>query len=364
MRLHGTAALADLLGNFVAYRKLCPADTRLPSLQTIRPGAPPRKGAPAYAEIVAPILRAARSLSSPAELQRMIVIGDTQRSDLGLFETLRALTGWQGRAFIADEVSGAAPLMRWEGPIAFANAWIAIHAFRAALEADEFVIDAGTVVILDIDKTMLGARGRNHAQIDASRMQALRAAVAATLGTSFEQEVFAHSYKALDQARYHPLTEDNQDYLAYLCVMLCAGVLRLEDTEHMLEQHMHIVGALAIVAERIHRFAAQIQTFHEEISSLIKAGDLTPFKDFRKREFRETLALMRPAEQLQDAMQLVHEQLVLTAEVWEVAKLWQARGALLFGLSDKPDEAAFPTPDDQSLGLEPLHMVPTALVGY
>lgn len=363
MRLHGTVALADLLADFVAYRKLCPADTRLPALQDIQPGSPPRKGEPAYAAVVAPMLQAARMLSSPAALQRLIVVGDTQRSDLGLFHTLRSLTGWQGRAFIADEASGAAPLVRWEGPIAYANAWVAMYAFQAALEADEFVIDAATVVILDIDKTMLGARGRNHALIDASRMRALRAAVAATLGTSFEQELFTHSYKALDQPRYHALTEDNQDYLAYLCVMLCAGVLGLEDTEHMLAQQAHIVDALALVDERVHHSAPQIQAFHQDISMRIHGGDLTPFKDFRRREYHETLALMRPATHAENADQLVNEQLVLTAEVWEVAKHWQARGALLFGLSDKPDEAAFPTAEDQALGLLPLHMVPTALVG-
>ena len=87
MRLHGTVALADLLADFVAYRKLCPADTRLPALQDIQPGSPPRKGEPAYAAVVAPMLQAARMLSSPAALQRLIVVGDTQRSDLGLFHT-------------------------------------------------------------------------------------------------------------------------------------------------------------------------------------------------------------------------------------------------------------------------------------
>lgn len=363
MRLHGNAALSDLLGDYVAYRKLSPADPRLPGLQDIRPGTPPRKGEPAYAQVVAPILQAARAINSPAELRRMIVIGDTQRSDLGLFETLRTHMGWQGRAFIADEQAGAAPLMRWESAIAFANAWVAMHAFQAALEADEFRVDESTVVILDIDKTMLGARGRNHVLIDSSRMRALQAAVAATLGTSFEQELFTQSYKALDQARYHPLTEDNQDYLAYLCVMLCAGGLNMQDTEALLEHRERLDAALTLIDGRLDTLKPQIQSFHHAMSSRIRSGDLTPFKDFRQREYRETLALMRPAEVSADAAQLVREQLVFTAEVWEVARIWQQRGALLFGLSDKPDEAAFPAEADQQRGMPALHHVPTALVG-
>ena len=42
---------------------------------------------------------------------------------------------------------------------------------------------------------------------------------------------------------------------------------------------------------------------------------------------------------------LAHE-IVITAEVAVVARLLGERGALVFGISDKPDEASTPTPED------------------
>ena len=44
-------------------------------------------------------------------------------------------------------------------------------------------------------------------------------------------------------------------------------------------------------------------------------------------------------------------------------KLWRDRGALLFGLSDKPDEASFPTPDLEAEGYLPLHKTRALVVG-
>ena len=43
------------------------------ALQDIQPGSPPRKGEPAYAAVVAPMLQAARMLSSPAALQLSLI---------------------------------------------------------------------------------------------------------------------------------------------------------------------------------------------------------------------------------------------------------------------------------------------------
>jgi hypothetical protein len=58
LKVYGTASVSDLLGDFVAYRGLRPADARLPGLAEIAPGPAPRKGAPEYARVAADILRA------------------------------------------------------------------------------------------------------------------------------------------------------------------------------------------------------------------------------------------------------------------------------------------------------------------
>jgi hypothetical protein len=60
---------------------------------------------------------------------------------------------------------------------------------------------------------------------------------------------------------------------------------------------------------------------------------------------------------------LLSDELVITQEVRELAMDWKARGALLFGLSDKPDEASIPTESLESEGYQSIHRVETHAVG-
>jgi hypothetical protein len=57
------------------------------------------------------------------------------------------------------------------------------------------------------------------------------------------------------------------------------------------------------------------------------------------------------------------QEIVITQEVRERASDWLFRGALLFGLSDKPDEASIPTTELASQGYLPIHKVETSVVG-
>jgi hypothetical protein len=54
---------------------------------------------------------------------------------------------------------------------------------------------------------------------------------------------------------------------------------------------------------------------------------------------------------------------VITHEVRRMALEWRRRGALLFGLSDKPDEASCPTPELAEQGFVPIHQVEARVVG-
>jgi hypothetical protein len=60
---------------------------------------------------------------------------------------------------------------------------------------------------------------------------------------------------------------------------------------------------------------------------------------------------------------LLAEEILITQEVRAQALEWRRRGALLFGLSDKPDEAAVPLPELAKQGYQPIHRVPTHVVG-
>lgn len=363
MRVYGTATLADILGGRVAYRSLRPADASLPSGSAIAEqlgiGAATalRKGDEAYARVVAEILRAAHP---GIGLQRLVVLGDTRMSDGGAFQTLCAATGWPGRAFIGQDSSDA-PTTTSDSGTTYANRWTALRPFAAALDAMGFV-DAHTAVVIDIDKTLLGARGRNDHLINTARLAALRDASAEVLGSQFDETAFAANYHAIDTARFHPLTGDNQDYVAYISVMTTAGVLDQAklDEQFTAGQIVDFAHLLAMVTDQ-HRWPTpELQAFHEEIAQLVESGDATPFKDFRRREFAETVRRLGTHPDSTPAEVLLQQELVITGEVWEVARRWKQTGALLFGLSDKPDEAAMPPEGSSAL---PLHRISTHIVG-
>ena len=61
--------------------------------------------------------------------------------------------------------------------------------------------------------------------------------------------------------------------------------------------------------------------------------------------------------------ELLANEIVITQEVREVALAWRERGALLFGLSDKPDEASIPQPAQAAQGRQAIHRVETHAVG-
>jgi hypothetical protein len=365
LKVYGTACIADLMGDFVAYRGLRPADPRLPGLTELAAGPAPRKGSAEYASVAAAILRAAQELVRPdVPLRRLVFVGDTRMSDGGAFTTMREATGWDARCFIGRD-DPANPVAQREGDITYAGSWAALHFFGAALEAEEFQVDAATAVVVDLDKTLLGARGRNDGLIDGARLRALRESVAGALADRFEPVEFERVYRAVDTAHFHPLTADNQDYVGYLCVVVAGGVLSLEHARRLAEQGGG-PGRLRQAAEEVGAAgwpSPAVAAFHREITRLANAGDPTPFKDFRRREFVETAALMGRLPEATDAARALQEELVITAEVWQVAQSWRERGALLFGLSDKPDEAALPAPEEAARGVAPLHRLPTHIVG-
>jgi hypothetical protein len=368
MQNYGMASIADLLGDFVAYRGLRPADARLPGLAELAPGPVPRKGSVEYARVAIAILRAAHQLVRPGvELRRLVLVGDTRLSDGGAFTTIRAASGWDARCFIGRD-DPHNPETQREGDVTYAGSWAALHFFGAALEAEEFVVDEATAVVVDLDKTLLGARGRNDRLIDQARLRALRESVAGALAERFDPAEFERIYRTVDTARFHPLTEDNQDYVGYLCVIIAGEVFSLGHLEQLVERGVaggsrRLLAMVEEACEVVGWPSPAIERFHGEFARLAAAGDPTPFKAFRHREFVETAALMGRLPEDVDASRALAEELVITAEVWQLARGWQERGALLFGLSDKPDEAAVPGAEDAARGVLPLHRVGTHIVG-
>ena len=365
------ASLHDIFGDLVIYRDLDPIDCRLPRFAEshLGMGIPgpvrPRKLEPAYAQAMAWLLHRARALDAPdVELAELVYLGDTALNDGLAFRNLRETSGWRGWAFIGSERNGDLLVSKLDG-VYSANRWTALADFISWLLDQGAALDARTAVVVDVDKTALGARGRNDASIDRARMAALEATMAAALGPAFNEPEFRRAYAEINTPKYHTFTVDNQDNVAYVCLVLGTGVYTLEGVRGALE-----TGTLGTFREFIEqvdgardRLSPAFRALHSDVLSRVRAGDPTPFKEFRQRECRETVGRMGYLPDQAPLAQRLAEEICLTREVVEVAHWLRARGCLLIALSDKPDEATNPSPELAAEGFLPLHRTTTHTVG-
>jgi hypothetical protein len=370
-------SLADVFGDLVIYRDLNAVDSRLPRYAEIwheigmDGPIPPRKLDMAYARALERLLTQAQDIARPhgRPLSEILYLGDNLSSDGGAFLNLRALTGWPGWCLIAVERDEEALIKERDGVpgegVYEANRWIATSHFLRKAKADGAALDERTVVLVDIDKTAIGARGRNDKSIDRARVAAIEATLADAIGVNFNESEFRQAYAALNTARYHPFTADNQDNLAYVCLMIGAGMVTLDELVAQIAD-----GRLKDCRELMAQMDARAgemppgaRTVHEDVYRLTLAGDLTPFKAFRVREYQETVSRMGHLPDEAQLAQRLLEEICATREVLEASEWLKGRGCLMVALSDKPDEATAPSPNLAAQGYLPLHRTPTHVIG-
>lgn len=374
MEYHGRTTIAEFLEDLVVYRNLEPMDERLPRFAEMAaridlpPSPVPRKAESAYGQAMAELLREAQGLDKPhVPLRRLLFVGDTRLNDSNAFRNIKAAGGWAGWAFIASEDLSHPSRVEVEEDLFLSNRWRALGEFFRFLKERGFALDEGTAAIVDLDKTAIGARGRNHSVIDRARVEAVRRTVEGLLGERFDAVAFQEAYDELNQVDYHPFTADNQDYLAYICLMVSARAYGFRELLDDL-----VAGRVSTFRQFIERVEGwlcrdpdpQLAPIHDAIYANVRAGDPTPFKPFRYEEYRRTIARMG---YLSDEVPLEHllaEEIVITQEVRQAAHYLRERGVLLFGLSDKPDEASIPQPDQIAQGAQSIHRAETHAVGY
>jgi hypothetical protein len=356
-------------------------DKRLPALADVREragipkGVTPRKSQPAYARVIVQLLRAARALSAPTtSLERLIYVGDTRMNDGNAFANIALAGGWPGVAFIASETEDPAPpeiLEKENSALYLASRWSDIAggashpSFEQFCQEEGFPTDEQTAIIIDLDKTALGARGRNDHVINQVRVEAVRRTVGQLLRDDFDAQAFESAYEVLNRSEFHPFTADNQDYLAYVCLILGSGLYQPASVVRRVRagELRTFEQFIAEVSQRSDKLAASLRPIHERICDRVQAGDPTPFKAFRYQEYRATVERMGYLPDDASARDLLASEIVITQEVREAALRWKREGALLFGLSDKPDEASIPTKEWAHEGLLPIHRVETHAVG-
>jgi hypothetical protein len=93
------------------------------------------------------------------------------------------------------------------------------------------------------------------------------------------------------------------------------------------------------------------------------SGDPTPFKAFRYNEYKTTIGKMGCIKDDQPVENMLNDEIMITKEVRDLALAWKQNGVMVFGLSDKPDEATYPPADMASIGYQPLHRTETHVLG-
>jgi len=373
-RYQGNGTASEIFGDQLVFRNLRPIDTHLPGLAELRTslGIPdaetPRKLDPAYGKVVAEILKTAQELRNPGiPLQELIYIGDTRGSDGKAFRHILEAGDWQGAVLIVNEDAFEPNLVIDQSERFISgsgNHWMTVLSFERQCLEGGFLVGDRTAVVLDLDKTTLGGRGRNDQVINQARVAAVESTVERTLEGDFNLAKFQKNYRVLNAQEYHAFTEDNQDCIAYLCILLGGGLIDLEDL--LSDLHSNQVVAfkdfLTLVESRKGELSPGLREFHCEFLDRFLSGDPTPFKGFRRREYLETIARMGPLQQDLPAAQFLEKMIAITGEIYQLANTWKDRGVLLFGLSDKPDEASLPTPQQILDGFQPIHRMKTAVI--
>jgi len=365
-----TGTIADFMGDRVVYRNLEPMQPGLQGLsgcwEQVRLDHyyVPRKTQPEYARALWFFLRQSQSqrgVSVP--LQQLLFIGDTLMLDGTAARNVGQYLPLHG--FIGADRLNQEPHAELQGDLMVANRWAALAQFVDWARKSSVPLDERTALLIDLDKTSLGARGRNDKVIDEARVQAVYATMRTALGEGFDALAFRQVYDALNVPQYHPFTADNQDYLAYVCLMVVGGVYPIEQLWRDLASN-----DLSTIEQFVERCDSRrtemgggLLQAHEEVRQGIAAEDPTPFKAFRRREYLETVGRMNALPNEPAVDEVLRQEIVITAEVSTLARSLAQRGVLVFGISDKPDEASLPVEEQEAEGYRPLHRTTMKLHG-
>jgi hypothetical protein len=246
-----------------------------------------------------------------------------------------------------------------------ANRWQGLEAFPAWVQGEGLVCDERAAVLIDIDKTFIGARGRNDRVIDAARVAAVRQTVEELLGGDFDETGFRAVYDELNKQQYHHFTADNQDYLAYICLMVVGGVFHADEMWAELEAG-RLTGFTQFVTlcdARRQGMGEGLALAHREVTTNLRQGDPTPFKSFRFREYFATVERMDCLASDTPEPELLRGEILITGEVTRAAQQLLDMGVLTFGISDKPDEASLPPKAVAEAGGQPIHRVQMKVMG-
>jgi len=245
--------------------------------------------------------------------------------------------------------------------ILLASRWRLLDELDRFCTARGFAIDERTAVIIDIDKTAIGARGRNDEAVDRARIDAVERTLKQLLGSAPSWDACRTLYDRLNRTALHHLTADNQDAIAVLCLAVEGGLISSEILADDAARRFSSLAQLLRAKRRSSgRLPASATEIYHRFCEGVRGGVMPEFEAFRENEFEATVRRMGLLPENASRERRLVEEITITAEVRDAAHRWREQGALLLGLSDKPDTATRPT---QTAGLRPLHRTEVRVVG-
>jgi len=207
-----------------------------------------------------------------------------------------------------------------------------------------------TVVIIDIDKTLIGARGRNDRALDKARMDAIISLAGEIFG-EIDIDRFEFVYSEMNKKNMHPFTQDNQDTVAIMSIVFYGDYYNLE---RFIKEFYDVKWANPLDFLNFINISKEDKAFEfvEEVKENLRMQHPTSFPTFRKRELYYTLNRMDFLPDETDVNDLINEEIMITKEVFEIGFLAKSKGSLVFGLSDKPELSSIP--EDKSG--EPIYL--------
>ncbi len=121
----------------------------------------------------------------------------------------------------------------------------------------------------------------------------------------------------LFKPEFHAFTGDNQDYVAYICLILGSGVEQLAGLVNRIRagELRTFPQFIAEVDARESALGPSLRSLHGQIYEAVCAGDPTPFKAFRYNEFLATSARMGYLPNSAPLQDFLSHEILLTREV-------------------------------------------------
>ncbi len=269
------------------------------------------------------------------DFNKVIYIGDTFLNDKSIIENLTDLKKYEVFGIITE---GKGELKR-EKNVILNNSWENLGNLIKELNLN---FDKKTFIIADIDKTLIGARGRNDLSIDKARFDAIKI-VSKNYIKNFEEKKFFSIYKILNEKRFHHFTEDNQDIVTLLSITFNLNLYPFE--KFLYEYENGIWSDKNFFFESVINLNKENTKFIETLKICLdkmKRKDPTPFLEFRFNEFEATIKRMDFLPDDIDESILLSEEILITKEVFQILIEGKEKGATIFGLSDKPEISSLP----------------------